>query len=98
MNLSLSPGSIGPDMSNALLQAAFLFLACTATIHLAFAAGVYLDISKLRSLQGGALKGARTMLVTPWVWVLATLLGGIFVAAIYWAIHRSTLRPSEPAA
>ena len=61
----------------------------TIAIHVAFAIGVLRDIL--------AIKPGDRQLVGPGVWVVATLLGGVFVAAIYWVMHRSQLRPQADA-
>ena len=63
----------------------FLGMLATLVIHVAFALAVLSDANSL---------GARTALVGPAIWALATLLGGVFVAAIYWALNRSVLTPS----
>lgn len=67
-----------------------LFFVITALIHFAFALGVLND-SELVQRDNGEF----TYFTNIWVWALATLLGGVFVAAIYWAIHHSTLNPSR---
>ena len=63
--------------------ASFWFL--TAIVHLTFASAVFKDAQRNRNRQ----------FVLPGVWYLATLLGGVFVAAVYWVMHHSSLNPSN---
>lgn len=57
-------------------------------VNVSFAAAVLADSGELqRQLR------RRTFFVSGGIWALATLVGGVFVAAIYWMIHHSTLRP-----
>jgi hypothetical protein len=59
-----------------------IFWVLTVIIHIAFAFGVFSDATEGRK---------PVVLVPPAIWGLATLIGGVFVAAIYWAIHHSAL-------
>jgi len=68
--------------------ASALFFMCCLVMHVAFAFGVFADAEKL------LLFGKRqTMIVSPVMWAFATLVGGVFVAGVYWAMHHSTLNP-----
>lgn len=62
----------------------------TAVVHVGFAFGVYADS---RSIWHQLRR--NTFAVSGEVWALATLLGGVLVAGIYWAVHHSTLRPAQ---
>ncbi len=55
-------------------------------IHLVFARGVWF-----------AANSRRVYFAPPAVWTIATLLGGVFVAAIFWVMHYSTLSPRTKA-
>jgi hypothetical protein len=62
----------------------------TAVVHVGFACAVLIDTGHMeRRLR------CKPFLVGGIMWALATLLGGVFVAAIYWLIHHSTLRPAQ---
>lgn len=56
-------------------------------VNFAFAFAVAYDSGKLPH-------GRRTILVGRFMWFIATLFGGVFVAGLYWLMHRSTLCPA----
>lgn len=62
----------------------------TAIVHVGFACAVWADTGLMqRRLR------REPFLVGGILWALATLLGGVFVAAIYWLVHHSTLCPTQ---
>lgn len=69
---------LGPD---------FMFtLVALWGLAVAVVVGVYLDAARLQEDPG------RTTAIVPGsLWAFATLVGGVFVAAIYWLMHHSTL-------
>ena len=62
-----------------------IFLAALAVVHIGFALNILADGDELRS------QGSKPLLAGTLLWCLATLLGGVFVAAIYWLVNHSTL-------
>jgi len=62
-----------------------IFFLINALIHVLFAGGVAKDCGKLR------LSKLEPILVSPSVWAFSTLIGGVWVAAMYWLLHHSTL-------
>lgn len=66
----------------------FVLFVLSAVVHLVFAFAVKLDASRLRR------QGVGPALVGPGVWMLVTLLLGVFGAVIYWAMHHSALAPA----
>ncbi len=61
------------------------FFVGMAIVHVGFALSVHKDGDQMRA------EGSRPLLAGTLLWCLATLLGGVFVAAIYWLVNHSTL-------
>ena len=55
-------------------------------IHISFSLAVLADAKRLRQQM------IPTFFVGGGIWALATLVGGVFAAGVYWVIHHSTLR------
>ena len=67
------------------------FVILTVLIHIVFAIAVYRDATRLDRV--------RTLIIAgPAIWGIATLIGGVITAAIYWAMHHSRLNPDIPIA
>ncbi|GJL93525.1 hypothetical protein [Hyphococcus sp.] len=65
----------------------FLFIGLMIVVHVGFALGVYRDATS---------RPEGPDLATPAIWALATLLGGVVTAIIYWAVHYSTFKAQRP--
>ena len=76
--------NFGPQSAGIIQLVAVAFFLTTAIIHIMFAIGVFQSASKL-----GRNRGVH--FVPEFVWMLATLLGGVFVATAFWVIHHSNL-------
>ena len=59
-------------------------------VHISFAVAIFRDATNLSALR-------KPIFVGPIIWLLAALVGGIFVATIYWLMHHSRLNQSVPA-
>ena len=62
----------------------------TLIVHISFAVAVFRDATYLRDPQN--LRAPRKpIFVGRMIWLLGTLIGGVFVAGIYWVMHHSRL-------
>ena len=75
-------GQLGSNSINSIM---WTILAMRVILHFLFAAAVAKDAGRL------VKEGRTTWLVSGITWAFATLLGGVFVAAIYWFIHYSNI-------
>ncbi len=66
-----------------------IILAINIILHIIFAGAVAKDAGNFEKM------GAKTSLVSGIIWAFATLIGGIFIAAIYWLIHHSTFTRAD---
>ena len=62
-----------------------LIMVIAAVLHVLFASGVARDVGNLHRL------GIKPLFLSGSTWVMATLIGGILVLAIYWLMHHSSL-------
>jgi hypothetical protein len=77
MNLNL-PGEFG-------VLVAIVYFIALAIVHVGFAVAIATDAGMLQNEARGPL------IAGPVLWTLATLLGGAFVAVLYWLVNHSTL-------
>lgn len=63
----------------------YLVMLINGILHLFFAGAVARDAGSMNRI------GQKTVLVSASTWAFATLIGGVFTAAIYWLLHHSTL-------
>src|SRR3954471_25035445 len=87
MNLTTSDNA-GIIFPNLIGLWALVGTVLTAFIHIAFAWAVFDDAGVTWRIEP-----RKKLLVSGGLWALATLLGGVLVASLYWAMHHSTLRP-----
>lgn len=66
-----------------------IWVLAVAIVNIAFALGVFMDADLMFRRTN-----KKTFLVSNWTWAFATLVGGVFFAGVYWAIHHSTLNPN----
>ncbi len=71
--------------SQSITNIQLLILLLNVLLHIIFAAGTAHDINQLHRV------GITPRFIPAFAWVLATLIGGIFVLALYWLMHHSTL-------
>ncbi len=77
------------QFSNQVQNLMILLMLINAVVHVFFAGAVARDAGNMNKTA------QKTAMVSGTIWAFATLIGGVFVAAIYWFIHHSTLtRPA----
>ena len=65
-------------------------VAIVVIVHISFAIAVFRDATSLPASR-------KPISVSPVIWFLAILFGGIFVTTLYWIMHHSRLNQSVPA-
>ena len=86
--LTLSPNSgLANLYGGAVMIWATVFVVISVIIHVCFAIGVNRDATRREQ------HAQDTVFVGRLCWTFSTLLGGPFMAGLYWVMHRSTLAP-----
>ena len=85
MGLQIDP--IGIVWGMLLCGAVICSVAIVIIVHIGFAMAVFRDATRLPASR-------KPISVSPIIWFLAILLGGIFIATIYWIMHHSRLNQS----
>lgn len=75
---------LGPFSQSVSSIATIVFI-LNVILHILFAAGVAKDVGNLNRMK------IPTQFVSGSIWVLATLIGGVLVLALYWLMHHSAL-------
>ena len=88
MGLQIDP--IGIVWGMFLCGAVICSIAIVIIVHISFAVAVFRDATRLPASH-------KPISVSPIIWFLAILLGGIFVTTLYWIMHHSRLNQSVPA-
>ena len=73
------------QFSQTIMSLQAILMLVTALLHLLFAAGVARDVGERHRNY------LPVYFIPGFAWVLATLLGGILVLAVYWLMHHSSL-------
>lgn len=76
----------GQEIGSAIESWQIIMLLTNGLVHLVFAGAVARDSGQLLK------RGIPTQLVSGIIWAFATLIGGVFVAAIYWLLHHLNFR------
>ena len=83
--ISIAPFNLIPNMNAQLQSIHIIILIINALIHVIFAGAVARDAGSLTQ------QNRSTHLVSPMTWAAATLIGGVFVAVLYWFMHHINL-------
>ena len=81
--------NLPPDIAPIGILVVIAFWIAIVIIHIMFAIAVYRDAASLHHI------GYGTVFARPFVWCLLELIGGVFLAGIYWVIHHSNFRRTE---
>lgn len=76
-----------PNINTQIHSIEMLVLMINAIVHILFAGAVSRDAGLLKK------RGIPTYLVSSMTWAFATLVGGVFIAAIYWFMHHLNVKP-----
>jgi hypothetical protein len=86
---SVSTGNV--TMSGSDLEGVIgVVMILTMVVHIWFAIFVRADAMEIDAEE------SRRVFGSPSLWLLATLVGGLFTATIYWVMHRSPLGHDAP--
>ena len=72
---------LNPSLGNEIQSIGMIMLIINAILHVIFAGAVARDAGQLHK------QARHTYLVSSMTWAFATLVGGVWIAAIYWFMH-----------